>query len=476
MKALVVSYAFPPVGGAGVQRVLKLVKYLPCYGIEPTVLTVQNPSVPLTDESLAADVSATLPIERARTFEPGYAVKQAAWQSAGSSWGSRSLLQRVARLGRSLLVPDPQILWQPAAALALTRRLVRGEDDVVFISGPPFSQFLLAPLARLSPKTAVVLDYRDEWITYRKSYEMMGRLAAKTGDLLEPLLLARAHLITTATEAFRAELLSRVDFLSPERVVAIPNGYDEADFDRPLPDPPSDRFVVTYAGTVFRLTSARGLLDAVRLLSERSPELARLLELRFIGRIVETELDAFEGMEALGVARVGYVPHGQVIGELSASHLTLCLLADEPGNERVYNAKVFELMRLGRPCLVLAPEGALADLMHAHRAAEVVAPRDVPAIAAALERHLRAFAAGEYRPRSEAIGVERFDRRRLAGEFAAVFRDAHERVTGGALYQVTFWAPRAKRQRPTSAAAFSTTKLRASLARRPPRGPSAARP
>ena len=29
MRALVVSYAFPPVGGAGVQRVSKLVKYLP---------------------------------------------------------------------------------------------------------------------------------------------------------------------------------------------------------------------------------------------------------------------------------------------------------------------------------------------------------------------------------------------------------------------------------------------------------------
>ena len=35
MRALIVSYAFPPVGGAGVQRVLKLVKYLPAHGIEP---------------------------------------------------------------------------------------------------------------------------------------------------------------------------------------------------------------------------------------------------------------------------------------------------------------------------------------------------------------------------------------------------------------------------------------------------------
>src|SRR6185295_9483613 len=58
LNALVVSYAFPPVGGAGVQRVTKLVKYLPSYGVTPAVLTVRNPSVPLRDESLERDVPA----------------------------------------------------------------------------------------------------------------------------------------------------------------------------------------------------------------------------------------------------------------------------------------------------------------------------------------------------------------------------------------------------------------------------------
>ena len=56
MRVLLVSYAFPPVGGAGVQRIAKLAKYLPRAGIEPWVLTVQNPSVPLHDPSLLADL------------------------------------------------------------------------------------------------------------------------------------------------------------------------------------------------------------------------------------------------------------------------------------------------------------------------------------------------------------------------------------------------------------------------------------
>jgi glycosyltransferase involved in cell wall biosynthesis len=332
----------------------------------------------------------------------------------------------------------------------------------------------MAPLARLRRGTAVVLDYRDEWSTCRDSYEMTSPLSARAGALLEPRLLARAHAVTTATEAFRRELLARFSFLDPDQVITVPNGYDPEDFATELGEPPDDRFVATYAGTVFRLTSARGLLDAVRLLHDRNPRLARRLRLRFLGRIVETEQDAFSGTEALGVERLGYVPHERVLHELAQSHLTLCLLDDVPGAERIYPAKVFELMRLGRPCLVLGPEGALAELVRRHRAAEIIAPRDVPAIAAALERRLGEHERGHYSLSSPAQDVERYDRKRLAGELAQVLRHAALRASGRNVYQVTFWVPRAKRQKPTSAAALSTTKLRESRARRPARAPSRA--
>jgi hypothetical protein len=154
--------------------------------------------------------------------------------------------------------------------------------------------------------------------------------------------------------------------------------------------------------------------------------------------------------------------------------MTLCLLDEVKGAERIYPAKVFELMRLGRPSLVLAPRGALTELVERHRAAEVVAPRDVPKIAEALERRLREFSLGRYCIEARPQGIERYDRRRLAGEFAEAFRKARDATGTGAVYQVTFWVPRAKRQSPTTAAALSTTKLRASRERRPPRGPSAA--
>lgn len=435
LTALLVSYAFPPVGGAGVQRVVKMTKYLPRHGVTPRVLTVSNPSVPVLDASLASDVPPEVEVLRARTFEPGYAAKRAAWQ--GERQGAAPSVATRARrwitaAAKQLLVPDPQILWQPAAQARLARELFGRRDvDVVLVSGPPFSQFLLAPLARLRRGVGVVLDYRDEWSTYRSTYEMMGsRVGAIAGDPLESALLRAAHAVTTATDEFRAHLLERFRFLDPARVHTIPNGYDLDDLPKELPEPPKDRFVVTYAGTVFKLTSARGFLGAVRRLHEREPVLAKRLEVRFIGRVVETEEDAFAGAEALGVQRIGYVEHTRVVRELAASHLALCVLDEVPGVERIYPAKIFELMMIGRPCLTLAPPGALARLVARHSLGEVIAPRDEEAIAAFLERKLREFVgqggggAGRVVLDAAPSGIERYDRAALAGELAQVLRQA----------------------------------------------------
>ncbi len=439
VRALLVTYVFPPVGGAGVARTLKLAKFLPAHGIVPAVLTCANPSVPVYDESLLADIPPSTEILLARTLEPAYSAKQAVWGQAHRSelHGTKGRLRlsdrfrelrrgavaRVGSLARAALVPDPQILWQPHAQMVLARRLLSADrDEVVFISGPPFSQFLLAPLART--RAAGVLDYRDEWVTYRTTYEMMSPAAAALGPALERAVLRAAHAVTTATEAFRDRLLADFPFLDPSRVHAIPNGYDPDDFPLDRPAPPTDRFVLTYAGTIFKLTSARGLLGGLRRLHRDEPELARSLEVHFYGRIVDTELDAFAGSESLGVVRHGYVDKGEATRALAASHLALCLLDDVSGVERIYPAKIFELMALGRPCLTLAPEGALTRLVRAHRMGAVVAPRDEPAIAAALADALRRFRAGTWPEHSEATGIERYHRHALAGEFAAVFRAA----------------------------------------------------
>jgi glycosyltransferase involved in cell wall biosynthesis len=110
--------------------------------------------------------------------------------------------------------------------------------------------------------------------------------------------------------------------------------------------------------------------------------------------------------------------------EVAASHLLLCLLDDTAGAHPVYPAKIFELMALGRPCLTLAPEGALAELVRATHLGDLLPPRDEGRIAEYLARLLSDFREGRSPAQAPPTGIERYDRRTLAGEFAEVFRHA----------------------------------------------------
>ncbi|MDZ7690402.1 MAG: hypothetical protein U5K69_04505 [Balneolaceae bacterium] len=69
-KALIVTYYWPPSGGAGVQRPLKFAKYLPQFGINPFILTVDNPTYPILDDSLAADIPEEASVFKTKTVEP----------------------------------------------------------------------------------------------------------------------------------------------------------------------------------------------------------------------------------------------------------------------------------------------------------------------------------------------------------------------------------------------------------------------
>ena len=48
-KVLIITYYWPPSGGAGVQRWLKFAKYLPEFGWQPIIYTPENPDFSLKD-------------------------------------------------------------------------------------------------------------------------------------------------------------------------------------------------------------------------------------------------------------------------------------------------------------------------------------------------------------------------------------------------------------------------------------------
>ena len=69
-RVLIITYYWPPSGGAGVQRWLKFVKYLHDFGWEPVVYTPLNPEIPYRDETLLSDIPQGTEVIGTRIFEP----------------------------------------------------------------------------------------------------------------------------------------------------------------------------------------------------------------------------------------------------------------------------------------------------------------------------------------------------------------------------------------------------------------------
>ncbi len=430
-RVLVVTYNFPPVGGAGVQRITKFVKYLPQFGWDATVLTTENPSVPVYDESLLADIPPQTVVVKARTLEPGYALKRIVSasnaakltrsvsegeQPATSAGRSPSLTLRVNLFAAAkrvlrgtanfLLQPDPQVLWNSQAIEAGLRALGQRKHDAIFVTAPPFSSFLIG--AELARRTGLplVLDYRDEW-SISNSYLENKRLGwlSRTWQQHQQSLCVRAASALIATTKHSAESLQAVAKASECQplVTHIYNGFDSADFHEgtpPLPDATLETttdsnqpYKLAYIGTLWNLTSVEPVVRAVQQLAERSPDLASRLELHFVGRRTAAQDEWLNQLGSLScrVVRQPYLDHDAALQLMSSADGLCLLLSDLPEAGRVVPAKMFEYLAVRRPIFAIVPPGEVSSLLGDCPFAFVHSPSDVAGLAQRLgdeiERH-----------------------------------------------------------------------------------------
>jgi glycosyltransferase involved in cell wall biosynthesis len=430
-RVLFISYQFPPVGGAGVQRVTKFVKYLQGYGWLPSVLTVANPSVPASDESLVADIPTCTIVRKARTWEPGYAVKKVISAGSGESNQLRGVMRRIAigvvrGLANALLQPDTQVLWLPGAIRTGSRLLREASHAAIVATGPPFSTFLIG--AALSRRTGLplVLDYRDEWDLSNDYWENKrpNRLCRYFQACIQKQVVRQAGVLVATTRS-SAETLNKIRIQAgcAARVAWIHNGFDPEDFAPDCRAHPQDKglYRLVYVGTLWSLTSVAPLVEAVRDLARRQPGLAAGLELVFAGRRTDHQEQLLGRLKDLPCHLIehSYIDHRAAINLIRSATGLCLLLADKPGADRVVPAKVFEYMAAKRPVLAIAPRGEAWDLLEDYPAAHRFVPADVEGISRWLAEQLRQHRAGTS-PAFPEWDESRYNRRSQTGQLAEI--------------------------------------------------------
>jgi glycosyltransferase involved in cell wall biosynthesis len=397
-RVLLISHHFPPVGGAGVQRPVKFAKYLRNFGWDVSVLTASNPSVPVFDESLAADIPEHVIVERARTWEPGYrlksgmaanaaSVRQAGIVATAKGWARRA----VRGAAMALLQPDVQILWTPSAYLAASRLLSRLRHDVILATAPPYSSLVLGRLLSKRFGLPLVLDYRDEWDLSSRYLEntYRGLFSRVLQNRMQRSVLRQASAIVATTQASAARLESRASEAgSHAEVGCVYNGYDADDFlefasvhDARSSERAHHRLV--YTGTLWNLTNVDPLVKAIELLAEKKPDILRRLELCFVGRKTPQQQSLLDCIAAVGcrVEFEDYCDHDQALQQMASADTLCLLLSDVPGAERVVPAKLFEYLAARKEILAIVPDGETARIVRRFCPESQFSPGETRAIA-----------------------------------------------------------------------------------------------
>jgi glycosyltransferase involved in cell wall biosynthesis len=374
VKALIVSFYFPPAGGGGVQRPLKLATHLPELGIETHVLAPDDPRWIHRDDELQPPTLAW--VHRARYLGTGG--RKPAEELHGTQ-GLQRLSKQAQLFGRRFLVPDENVSWN-LTAIPAAIRIVRNEGiDVVVTTSPPSSVHLIGAAVKRATGVKWVADLRDSLLAHphRRAERLVVRAKEQGEHAVARLVARNADAITCVSDAIADELRERAP---TGLVITISNGSDFDDF-AGLERHASDRFRLTHTGSFFGKRDPRPFLTAL----DRSG--LDDVVVRFLGDFRAADREWAETLE-LG-DRLDLIPYASRRRSLELqrdSEALLLLIPEAGGRGRgVLSGKVFEYLAAERPILaVVPPDGAAAGLIREAGAGLVVAPEDVDGMAAAL--------------------------------------------------------------------------------------------
>lgn len=340
------------------QRVLKWVKYLPQYGIEPVVLTVKNGAYPNLDPTLSADFPTDLNVIRTVSIDPFSIYARLTGQDRDrlveQSTDDVQSAGRFAQWVRgNILLPDARVGWVPFASL---RGLGIRKVDAVLTSGPPHSVHLTGCFLKTMKRVPWVADFRDPWtdIHYYSRMER-SKLAESFDRFMEKRVLKRANRVVTVSPSW-ARLLSE---RSEQQVGVIPNGFDESDF-RNLESPErSEKFRVVHVGSLYSARNPDAFWEAIRRFREETGENVYFQGVGRIGQDVKASAFA-SGAETEWVP---YTSHSEAIRHMSQADLLLLSTETQENEAGHITGKIYEYLATGRPILAVGTPNGDADLL-----------------------------------------------------------------------------------------------------------------
>ncbi|MFZ4619759.1 MAG: glycosyltransferase [Bacteroidota bacterium] len=414
-KVLIIAYYFPPLGGSGVQRTLKFVKYLPQFGWQPTVLTVGNTAYYAKDDSLLKEIeSLNIRIIRTQSTDPNSILHKKKDIVKMPNERTRRFLNFISD---TFFIPDNKIGWKRHAVKAASEVLAKEKFDVIFATAPPATDFLIGVELKKRFKIPLVVDYRDSWLSYPFKF-FPTPLHKYLHFRKEKLVLHKSDMITVTHRRVKEEILTRHRFLRHDDVVILPHGFDPEDLqvDNPGLLPHIEKMRITYSGMFYGTKTPVYFLQALAKVFKENPQMRGRIEACFAGLFRAEHINLINQLGLQNsVNLLGYLEHKESVRYLLASDVVWVMMQDDwetPG-------KIFEYIGTKKKILGCVPKGYIRSIIE-EAGGDCVEPTDVNAIAAKIVELYQLYEKNQLKGARPEI-AEKYNRMKLTNELTKIF-------------------------------------------------------
>ncbi len=421
-KVLIITYYWPPSGGGGVQRWLKMAKYLPEYGWESVILTPDNPDFELKDESLLKDVASETTVLKLPIWEPFGLYRKLMGNKAVQKQGvvdtkNESLLGRWSRWIRgNWFIPDARLFWVRPAVNYAEKYLRKNAVDVIITTGPPHSMHLIGMELKRRLGTKWIADFRDPWSDWDVLPQLnLTKKSWKRHTKLEHQVMHQADKVLTVTHnlAKQLEVTGKL-----EKVEVVTNGFDPADFVMDETTKPS-KFKISHVGLLNEGRNPELLWKVLDELCNENEDFNNELEIVLAGTIDQPVRDSLSTCKHLSgkVNILEYLAHSQVLTLYQESAVLLLLVNNTSNSSWILPGKLFEYFSAKRPILPIGQlESEANDVLKTCGFDSFLTYQDKKGLKNRVQLLFEAYKNNDEVGSSDAIS--KYNRNKLAGEVA----------------------------------------------------------
>lgn len=424
-KALIITYYWPPAGGPGVQRWLKFAKYLPEFGVEPIIYCPENPSYPITDESLVDEVPNDIivlkqPINEPYRFANFLSKSNTTQISSGviPKQRKQTFIQKLMLYIRgNYFIPDARKNWINPSVSFLSEYIAKHNIDTIITTGPPHSLHLIGLQLKERNQITWFSDFRDPWTTigYQKHLKLTETSKKRHKALEASVLKSADHIIVTSANT-QKEFVSKTN----RPVTVITNGYDVHGVSRPEK---SVNFTLSHIGSLLSERNPKQLWLAISELLHENHSFSESFELQLFGVVSD---DVIKALKNFGLENhfslKGYVSHSEAIKAQMASQVLLLVEIDSEDTKVIIPGKLFEYMASHTPIIAVGPKDSdVEQIIKTTNTGTYFCYNEKDAIKSQILSYFEAYKTNSLSVNG--IGIQQYSRKALTKSLADLLKD-----------------------------------------------------